>query len=131
MLVDKPGEGASACSIKVIDFGLAELFSPDQKQSSQLGGTLLYMAPEVFRLELTMKSDIWSVGVILYNLVTGDYPFMATWPLPPGKDMDWWQSEVERVIRNEPFAHHPRLRSKVSSACTDLLNLMLEKDPAQ
>ena len=85
MMVEK-----GSTSIKVIDFGLAELFEGDKKVSDRFGGTWLYMGPEVFRLEITMKSDIWSAGVILYNLVTGgDFPFMATWPLPPGKDMNW------------------------------------------
>ena len=59
MLVSK-----DSASIKVIDFGLAELFEPDQKHSDAFGGTLLYMAPEVFKLKLEFKSDIWSAGVI-------------------------------------------------------------------
>merc|ERR1719210_1197331 len=84
-------------SIKVIDFGLAELFTGDQKVTDTFGGTLLYMAPEVFHLKLTRKTDIWSAGVILYNLITGEYPFIATWPLPPGKDLDWWQAETKKI----------------------------------
>lgn len=124
MLVEK-----TSSSIKVIDFGLAELFEKDQKVSKEFGGTLLYMAPEVFRVQLNMKSDIWSAGVILYNMITGDYPFMATWPLPPGKDMEWWQSELARTISEDKFRQHARLSDKsVSPSCIDLLTRMLDKD---
>merc|ERR1719336_2544793 len=61
MLVTKPEANATQCSIKVIDFGLAELFAVDQQKSTEFGGTVLFMAPEVFDRALTMKSDVWSV----------------------------------------------------------------------
>jgi len=125
MMVEKD----STC-IKVIDFGLAELFEGDRKVSDQFGGTLLYMAPEVFKLEIVQKSDVWSAAVILYNMITGDFPFMATWPLPKGKDMDWWQSEVSRTIQEDRMRPHRRLSDgSVSPKCVDLLGRMLEKDP--
>ena len=57
MLVDQ-----ESSSVKVIDFGLAELFNPSQKFADFIGGTRLYMAPEVFRQQMTVKTDIWSVG---------------------------------------------------------------------
>ncbi|CAL1131914.1 unnamed protein product [Cladocopium goreaui] len=122
MLVSK-----DSSSIKVIDFGLAELFEPDQKHSDAFGGTLLYMAPEVFKLKLEFKSDIWSAGVILYNLLTGDYPFMATWPLPKGKTMEWWQSELTRSIQEDRFRDNKLLPSW-SPESLDLLRITLEKD---
>jgi len=117
-------------SIKVIDFGLAELFEADKKPASdQFGGTLLYMAPEVFELEITPKVDVWAAGVILYNLVTGDYPFMAPWPLPPGRDMEWWQEELQRNIQVKDYRDHPRLTNgSVTPNCKNLLDKMLQKD---
>ena len=124
MLVSK-----ESASIKVIDFGLAELFEPDQKHSDAFGGTLLYMAPEVFKLKLEFKSDIWSAGVIHYNLMTGDYPFMATWPLPKGKTMEWWQTELARSICEDNFRDNKRLKNW-STECNDLLRQMLEKSVA-
>lgn len=122
MLVEKGGS-----SVKVIDFGLAELFQGDQESSDAFGGTLLYMAPEVFQYKLVMKSDVWSAGCILYNLFTGDYPFMATWPLPKGKTMEWWQNELMRSIAQDPFKDHAKLRNWSREGLA-LLELMLHKD---
>eukprot|EP00929_Paragymnodinium_shiwhaense_P013769 TRINITY_DN12161_c0_g1_i1.p1 TRINITY_DN12161_c0_g1~~TRINITY_DN12161_c0_g1_i1.p1 ORF type:complete len:739 (+),score=180.56 TRINITY_DN12161_c0_g1_i1:95-2311(+) len=123
MMVDK----TTSC-IKVIDFGLAELFNKDQKLSTAAGGTLLYMAPEVFDRKLDMRCDVWSAGVIVYNLITGDYPFLGAWPLPPGKTIEWWQVETERIIRQEPHKKHRRLADgTVSRLCVELMELMLTK----
>lgn len=122
MMVDKENS-----SIKVIDFGLAELFNPKQKFAAVVGGTLLYMAPEVFRQQMTTKIDVWSAGVILYNLLTGDYPFLAQWPPPKGKDEGWWQDQTMTKIKNEEPKQNERLKWW-SPACVDLLMQMLQKD---
>lgn len=122
MMVDK-----ESSSIKVIDFGLAELFNPSQKFAAYIGGTLLYMAPEVFRQQMTVKVDVWSAGVILYNLLTGDFPFLAQWPPPPGRDEAWWQEQTIEKIKNEEPTRHASLR-RWSPACLDFLFQMLRKD---
>ncbi|CAE7674001.1 CPK7 [Symbiodinium necroappetens] len=124
MLVDQ-----DSSSIKVIDFGLAELFNPMQKFANFIGGTRLYMAPEVFRQQMTVKTDIWSAGVILYNLLTGDFPFLAQWPPPKGKDEAWWEEQTIQKIKHEAPVRHPLL-SKWSACCNDLLMRMLDKDDA-
>lgn len=117
-------------SIKVIDFGLAELFNKEQKYAAFVGGTLLYMAPEVFRQKMTVKVDVWSAGVILYNMCTGDFPFIAQWPPPPGRDEAWWQDATIKKISNEEMKDHPRLKN-VSPLCRDLLGQMLQKDDSK
>jgi len=122
MMTEKDGS-----SIKVIDFGLAEIFNPAQEFASFVGGTLLYMAPEAFDRKLGMKSDVWSAGVILYQLITGGLPYCAQWPPPPGRDERWWSEETQKKIKHEPMARHAAL-SSVSPQCNDLLNRMLQKD---
>mmetsp|Transcript_89472 Transcript_89472/g.252023 ORF Transcript_89472/g.252023 Transcript_89472/m.252023 type:complete len:443 (-) Transcript_89472:106-1434(-) len=125
MMVEK---GSS--SIKVIDFGMAELFAKDQKVSKNWGGTTLYMAPEVFTKALSMKSDIWSAGCILYNLICGGYPFIGEWPLPRGKDVAWWEGETQRKItdRKIGYAPHPAIDGNFTPACKNLLGIMLTKE---
>eukprot|EP00928_Gymnodinium_smaydae_P004025 TRINITY_DN11411_c0_g7_i1.p1 TRINITY_DN11411_c0_g7~~TRINITY_DN11411_c0_g7_i1.p1 ORF type:complete len:745 (+),score=202.17 TRINITY_DN11411_c0_g7_i1:107-2341(+) len=125
MMVDK-----DSSSIKVIDFGLAELFKKDQKVSRNVGGTLLYMAPEVFREELSMKADVWSAGVILYNLLTGTYPYIAQWPPPPGRDQAWWEGETAAIIMDEEEHYKaPPGHIREGKLCRDLLALMLTRNP--
>ena len=63
-------------SIKIIDFGLSKYFKPKQKLETEVG-SILYMAPEVFKNNYNEKCDIWSIGVILYFLIEGKPPFIG------------------------------------------------------
>ncbi len=59
-------------TVWVTDFGLAKVFGDDQlTQSGDVFGTLRYMAPEQFAGESTAASDIYSIGVTLYEMATG------------------------------------------------------------
>ena len=60
--------------IKVIDFGMGEKFDNKNKMKMKVGSAY-YMAPEVLKGKYTEKCDIWSAGVILYILLTGNPPF--------------------------------------------------------
>ena len=60
--------------IKIIDFGLSQVISPDKKLKTKVG-TAYYVAPEVLRGLYTEKCDIWSAGVILYIILSGNPPF--------------------------------------------------------
>jgi len=62
--------------VKVTDFGLAR-FIRTGSLSASTAGTPIYMAPEVWQGKYTKKSDIWSIGVILYEMLTGAPPFLA------------------------------------------------------
>ena len=60
--------------IKVIDFGLSQMISPEKNLKTKVG-TAYYVAPEILKGDYTEKCDIWSAGVILYILLSGDPPF--------------------------------------------------------
>ena len=61
--------------IKLIDFGFATYCKDDETMNEQLG-TPQYAAPEIFELKpYNNKVDMWSVGVVLYNMVKGTQPF--------------------------------------------------------
>jgi serine/threonine-protein kinase HSL1 (negative regulator of Swe1 kinase) len=62
--------------VKVIDFGLAEKFDQDDGIKGYFG-TLEYLAPEVAikRGSYTEKCDMWSIGVIMYAMLTKKFPF--------------------------------------------------------
>jgi serine/threonine protein kinase/tetratricopeptide (TPR) repeat protein len=58
--------------VKVLDFGLAR----NQDAAAELSGTLRYMAPEIFLgRPATVGSDLYAVGVMAYEVLTGDHPF--------------------------------------------------------
>ena len=61
-------------TIKVIDFGLSQIISPEKKLKTKVG-TAYYVAPEILQGNYTEKCDVWSAGVILYIFLSGDPPF--------------------------------------------------------
>ena len=64
-------------SIKLSDFGFATYFKPSEKESRTVG-TPFYMAPEIIKSQpYDERVDIWSAGVIVYYLLSGDLPFMS------------------------------------------------------
>ena len=61
--------------IRLIDFGLAAVAK--KRTLTDEAGTPYYMAPEVFKHLYGKRSDIWSLGVILYTLLSGYLPFQG------------------------------------------------------
>jgi len=61
--------------LKLIDFGLGVLNQNEDAKFAEKVGTPHYVAPEVLNGEYDLKCDIWSAGVILYNLISGTQPF--------------------------------------------------------
>ncbi len=94
LLLNRPGDGRGGFIIgnirkglvvKVADFGLAKLFDVKRTKltmTGQIMGTPLYMSPEQCQQtkDVTERSDIYSLGIILYEMVTGDTPFTANDP---------------------------------------------------
>jgi serine/threonine protein kinase/WD40 repeat protein len=90
---------------KVIDFGVAKAMQSQQlteltlfTQFQQMVGTPLYMSPEqaeMSGLDIDTRSDIYSLGVVLYELLTGRTPFDPDQLMKAGHD------EMRRVIREE------------------------------
>jgi len=66
-------------TLKVVDFGVARVESSELTETGAILGTPAYMSPEQFLgLPVDGRSDLFSVGIILYHLLTGDRPFSGS-----------------------------------------------------
>ncbi|ORZ00968.1 kinase-like domain-containing protein [Syncephalastrum racemosum] len=103
--------------VKIIDFGLSNLFSPSS-QLSTFCGSLYFAAPELLQGKLYTgpEVDVWSFGVVLYVLVCGKVPF-------DDKSVQALHDRVKRGAVEYP----PHL----SSECKSLLQRILILNPAQ
>lgn len=63
--------------IRIIDFGLSKIINPEEKEKlTTVVGTPHYIAPEIFNNSYDEKCDVWSLGVIAYQLFSqGEFPF--------------------------------------------------------
>ncbi|CAE7479621.1 CPK3 [Symbiodinium natans] len=117
LVYGEPGE-PQADVLKLCDFGTAMLLT-DQKPRSMVNiGTLSYTAPEVYmRKGADLPADTWSLGVVLYVMLTGTNPFRA------GKDTS--KQDTVKKIKTGEFATQRPGWLKVSENGQDLVRKLL------
>ena len=71
ILIDKEQDNI----LKLIDFGTASKYNKKNEKMKGLKGTSYYVAPEVIGGEYDERCDVWSLGVIMYILLSGSPPF--------------------------------------------------------
>ena len=103
--------------VKLIDFGTAKIFEKGQSENRYVGSSY-YMAPEVLKRKYDEKCDLWSIGVILYILLTGRPPF-------DGNDDEEILKNVEKGVYDKTSYPFPSL----SALAKDLINKLLQYDP--
>uniref|UniRef100_A0A8C2FNL2 Ribosomal protein S6 kinase n=1 Tax=Cyprinus carpio TaxID=7962 RepID=A0A8C2FNL2_CYPCA len=112
--------------IKVIDFGFARLKPPDNQLLKTPCFTLQYAAPEILKYNGYDEScDLWSLGVILYTMLSGQVPFQCQ-----GKSlMNTSADEIMRKIKQGDFSFEGEAWRNVSSHAKDLIQELLTVDP--
>ncbi|MCJ7440364.1 MAG: serine/threonine protein kinase [Thermoanaerobaculaceae bacterium] len=107
--------------VKIADFGVARLESSNLTATGQFIGTPNYMSPEqVAGGMVDGRSDLFSLGVVLFELLTGQRPF-------PGQTL----TEVAYKIVHEPARIPSQVRPGLPSAFNPIVLKLLEKDPAR
>ena len=108
--------------IKIMDFGLSKILGAKEK-SVEGFGTLTFVAPEVLvRTPYNKEIDIWSLGVILYLMLSGTLPF---------DDEDDNEEVIAKLTVYSDVKFPSKLWSKRSPLVIDLIKKCLTKDPVQ
>jgi serine/threonine protein kinase len=110
--------------VKVVDFGLAKSMNCDQDLTStgQIFGTPLYMSPEQCQgRKLDARSDVYSLGCLMYRLLSGHLPFSGDTPVT---------TIVMHVKDAPPAIPEGKLDSKFKRALVPIILKALEKEPA-
>ncbi len=105
-------------SIKVTDFGIARATTSTKTRTGIIKGTPYYMSPEQTKgLKLSGRSDIFSLGVVFYQLLTGKLPF-------DGENMAAIMYQITSVNPTSPTEYTPGINKPILT----VLNKALEKD---
>jgi len=107
--------------VRIIDFGIALVTDSDVSRIEGIAGSPSYMSPEQIQsAELTAPSDLYSLGVVMYELLTGYRPFRA--------------NNLSKLLHQIVYATAPpihSLRPEISEELEEIVAKVLQKDPEQ
>lgn len=111
-------------NIKILDFGIAKILAEESKQLTKTGtrmGTVLYMSPEQVKGQnLDRRSDIYSLGVTLFQMLTGRSPYNA---------QSATEYEVYNQIVNQPLPRANTFYPTISGRMQAILDKATAKNP--
>ncbi|MGV3623237.1 MAG: serine/threonine protein kinase [Archangium sp.] len=123
-------EGTGGDLVKVLDFGLVKSFTPDQPkedevdrtgltQAGVLLGSPLYMAPEQARGEADPRTDIYALGVVIFQMIAGRPPFVS-------------KESIDVIVKHirEPAPDLQELVPEVPLEVAHVVAKCLEKEPS-
>ncbi len=107
--------------VKIGDFSIAHINKPDSTETQPAGmmGSPRYMSPEQLKEEtITGQSDIFSLGIVMYELLTGKHPFMS----------ENFSRLVNRILNEDPLPLKD-VRQDIPEILQEIIDKALEKDP--
>ena len=108
-------------TVKVTDFGIARITTSSKTQTGVLLGTPNYMSPEqITSTKVDGRADIFSLGVVLFEMLTGEKPFQSDNP-----------ATLMFQIAKEPHPAILTIRPDLPAACEAIVDRALQKDAAQ
>jgi len=107
--------------VKITDFGIARITAASQTKTGIVKGTPYYMSPEqISGKKVDGRSDIFSLGVMTFQLLTGTVPFKGNSP-----------AALMHKILNDPHPDPKSINPKIPKALVSIINKALAKDPAK
>ncbi|MEX0816115.1 MAG: Stk1 family PASTA domain-containing Ser/Thr kinase, partial [Gaiellales bacterium] len=107
--------------VKVTDFGIARAGTSQMTEAGSIMGTAQYLSPEQARgAPVTAASDLYSVGIVLYEMLTGKVPFTGDSPI-----------EIAMKHLNEPPKPPSRIRPEIPEELDQVVLRALAKEPEQ
>ena len=103
-------------SLKLIDFGLAKTVTPNDHLTTKTG-TCYYVSPEILKGQYNEKCDIWSLGVILFMMLSGYPPFDGS-----------SDREIIESVKKAQYAFDEDIWFTISPSAKDLISQMFEVD---
>lgn len=114
----------------LIDFGHSEYIKNSDYDLVKLGygkyGTTVYLCPEGNNHYFSLKSDVWSLGICLYLMLTGDYPFN-------GYDDDEYEINVMEYNLDRTYLYNKKKKNKkmLSKDASKLITMCLSKEHSE
>jgi len=105
-LIDRLDITDTQCKIALSDFGTAVVLKRGERLSKEVG-TRIFWSPEIFDKQYGLKVDIWALGIIMYGLLDGRFPF---------KD------------ENDIKTKGPKYPRRLDPVCEDFIKTMLQKE---
>ncbi|KAA6360717.1 MAG: putative NEK protein kinase, partial [Streblomastix strix] len=103
-------------SVKMGDFGLLKLLT-DLSYAKTVVGTKLYMAPEIFtKNRMDKRSDMYSLGIVVFELLTGKHPFAA----------DTEQAMIDKMTNNEVAKLPEQVPKDLADIVMRMMNPLLQ-----
>jgi eukaryotic-like serine/threonine-protein kinase len=105
--------------VKILDFGIAKAAEAGFTKTGWNPGTAAYMAPEQVKgEEVSQQADVWALGIVLFEMITGQRPFRG----------DNEASLIYQIVHKQPQPIQETY-PEISSKLTRIINRTLEKEP--